>query len=437
MKLTKRDRKLLQVLCGTLILLGYFHLILDPQWQKLKELKEVKEAYNKSIEAVEFSMESKDFVETEIVEIVEEVEALQKLYFDSIDQGNIILLMDQWIEASGLGVPALTFSEYRVEILAEEELETIALTVPFEGEYGELQELLRKIRNHENRVLISQLNIQNNLDGSIKGRMLLDFYKLKDNGAKGEEPFIAEDIKSVTKNNPFSPYQGFFRGVTGVEEIVEEMEGYLPTQEALGEYGEDNITGGGKQGPKESNIVLGLNDFEVMDTFFVGEPRDMVGDLVLDGNAQSGKYSLLVDYDFIRPRQRSVANVVFEGEPMMIEYAPELLQLSIYSYGEANHGVSLILKDSKGQEYTVSLAQQIDWRGWEKLKATLPKEISYPARLQRITIEARDFDPVTNGILLLDKLEAAYQTGAVLLREGKTSNGKENEGIYEVPNNGI
>jgi len=99
MKLTKREKTLLQILCGTLIVFVYFLFLIEPQWKKLKELKDTRDAYNRSIEAVEISLASKDLVEKEIAVMQEEIADLKMAYFDSIDQGNMILLLDEWIEA--------------------------------------------------------------------------------------------------------------------------------------------------------------------------------------------------------------------------------------------------------------------------------------------------------------------------------------------------
>ncbi len=411
MKLTKREKMMLQLLCGLVILYGYFYLLVGPQLEKLRDLKVEKASSHGVIQEVETSLSSKELLEKEIKKIQQNIEKQNKNYFTTLQQGTILLLLEQWFNAVEIHVPAITFSEYSFETVADVELKGITVTVPFEGQYEALMELLKLIREHEKRIIISQLNINNNLNEIITGSMLLEFYSVRDGVlTEGDNLLIESTPKKV---NPFNPFVGYIHEFFN---LIEQEKDYSP------EYNNNNIfdnsfnnspvikdnSNGEVNISKNTKKTVLLNDFETLNTFFVGEPRDIVGTLSLDKQASNGQHSLKLEYDFIRPRQKTSINVVFEGDKIVLDQQPEDLLISVYGFEESQHRISMVLRDAKGKEHIILISPSINWTGWKKLQFKPPLGVSYPAEIKRIFIETESFDATTRSTLLIDQLEAVY-----------------------------
>ncbi|WP_051569061.1 LysM peptidoglycan-binding domain-containing protein [Alkaliphilus transvaalensis] len=402
MKLTTREKKLIYVLGVVIFLTVYFGFIVSPQITKLQEIANKKEAYSDGINEIEEALSSKEAVEKEILSLQKELKHQSEQFFSRIDQGSIILLLEEWSKEANIIIPSLSFSEYRVEEIANLQLDTISVTVPFQGTYQSTIDFIKAIRGYEKNIIIEELQLQNNFNEEINGNMILIFQSL--NGKSNVDESSITEEGWMRRANPFLPFKGY------IAELYERWEPIVPPQ---------NSGGIGIAQPElldptnDSFVTINLNSFETLNTFFVGEPREVVGNLGLSTKAKKGNHSLQLTYDFLRPRQRSVANIVFD-EKILLTAQPEKIQLSLYAFSHSNHKISLVLKDSRGKESIIPLTQQINWTGWNKLEGVPQMDISYPVEIQRLVILAEDFSATISGTLLLDELEAIYPNGSII-----------------------
>ncbi|QEK12133.1 LysM peptidoglycan-binding domain-containing protein [Crassaminicella thermophila] len=404
MKLTKREKVLSIFLSIILIGYVYVYFIIGPQMTKLKGLKKDIQTFQSQIEKSEKIVASKDRIEKEYNKLKGEVSLIEKKFFSSTEQENIIVLLNEMLKDSALKVSAIDFSELKTEDVKEYTLDVITVHLPFEGSYDALLDFIKKIREYEKKIIVNGLHIENSKDGNLSGSIYLDFYSLPD---KANNDYMNEYFSNHEsgKENPFIPFDGF---IWSDDQLEDE---YLT---------EDN----GQAFIAEKKFVLNkvlLNGFEKLNTFFVGTPKKVYGKISRDIKSREGKYALKLEYDFLRPRENSQANVVYEGKKVLISKQAENIGIWVYAFEKSNHKIGITLKDSKGKIYTVLLTNQIDWVGWNNIEAVLPIEIAYPAEVQRIYVESVNFDNKTKGILLFDRLEVTYPS-ALIYNTNSSSN---------------
>lgn len=353
---------------------------------KLKELKENIQTFQSQIEKSETMAASKDKIEKEYNKLNGDISFIEKRFFSSTEQEHIIVLLNEMLNDTVLEVSSIDFSEIREEKIKNYTVDAITVHLPFKGSYDALLSFMKKIREYEKKIIVNGLHIENSQDGNLSGAIYLDFYSLPNTS---NDDYLKKYFTSgeTGKENPFSPFDGF---------IWEDDD-----------FTEDYIQASTVEEQVSYNKVL-LNGFEKLNTFFVGTPKKVFGKISRDINSKEGKYALKLEYDFLRPREHSQANVVYEGTKALISKQAESIGIWAYAFEKSDHKIGIALKDSKGKIYTILLANQIDWIGWNNIESGMPIEIAYPVEIQRIYVESVNYDNKTKGTLLFDRLEATY-----------------------------
>lgn len=403
MKLTKREKNMLVVLAGIIFIYGYINFIINPQILKIKYLKNGIKDYELIItennHATDALSDLKDIYEKHL----KNIEGYSKGYFTSLEQSTLILLLDSFINNTELEIAGVGFSDYRTEQLGSTELNAISASILFSGYYESLLDFLRQIRQNNKKILIKDINISNNGEGQVSGNIVLDFYSIPSFGVKKLSSSVIEE-SSYLKQNPFDPFEGY----------INELFDYLGYNEinAQTNYNQDqnqDMLNPQENVPIEDIKKTLLEGFESLDMFFIGNPREVEGNVSIDTNKKQGKYSIKLQYDFLVQRENNIANVVFDNIKPSISIQPEYISISVYSYEKNDHKIGFVLKDALGKEYNILLADKIDWIYWSTLEAKLPKEVTYPAQIQRIYIQSSNLKSKINGVFLLDNMEVAYR----------------------------
>lgn len=403
MKLSKREKNLLKVLAGAIGLFGYVNFIISPQVLTIRDLESKMKDYEFIMEEDGQAVDRLKELTDEYGRDLKEVETISKGYFTSLEQSTLIILLDSFMKNSDLEITGVEFSEYRTENIGEAELNAISASIPFTGDYESFLGFLKQVRQNPKKILVKNINISNNENGLVSGNVVLDFYSIPPLGAKKLSDGIVKETPS-SKLNPFSPFEGY---ISGILDYLDQ--GNKDNQPS---YNTPAPTTKPSPAPTEPEVNIKktlLEGFETLDMFFVGNPRDVEGSVTHYTNKIQGNYSTKLQYDFILQRSNSLANAVFDKNKPTITVQPEFISLSVYSYEMSSHQLGMVLRDATGKEYHILLADQIDWVYWKTLEATLPSEITYPAEIQRIYVEGNSLDDKTNGVFLLDNLEAAYR----------------------------
>lgn len=112
-------------------------------------------------------------------------------------------------------------------------------------------------------------------------------------------------------------------------------------------------------------------------------------------------HSLRLDYDFTAGSGTKAAYVVFD-QGLALPGQADKLSLMVYGDGQG-HWLRALLADKNGHEFTVDLARQVDWSGWQQVEAKLPAG-AYPYILKRIYVVEPDAAKQNAGTIYLDNL---------------------------------
>jgi len=410
MKLTKREKRMLVILAGIICLYGYINFIIHPQILTMQSLKSEISDYESVINEDSYSVDTLSDLNNKYEKYLRDSEGYSRGYFTSLEQSTLILLLDSFINNTDLEITGVQFSEYRMEQIEENELNAISVSVPFIGYYESLLDFLKQVRQNDKKILIKDINISNNEEGQVSGNVVLDFYSIPSLGTKKLSSGIIKETSS-TKLNPFSPFEGY------IKDLLDSLNGNEDYESDPWPNYSQNPTPSPNQpisNPKDNVAIEDtkktlLEGFEKMDMFFVGNPRDVEGSISRDTNKKQGSYSIKLQYDFLMQRANNIANAVFDNIKPSISIQPEYISISVYSYEKSDHKLGFVLKDALGKEYTILLADKIDWIDWSTLETKLPEGVTYPAEVQRIYVQSNGLEGKTNGIFLFDNMEVAYR----------------------------
>lgn len=178
------------------------------------------------------------------------------------------------------------------------------------------------------------------------------------------------------------------------------------------------------------NVIIGsntstINNFETLDTQFVGYPQAVAGSVQLDSNAKEGKTSLKLQYDFTKTDETRAAYITFDSSKTIISAPAESIGVWAYANEPAAHWIRGKIKDGSGAEHVIDFKKNIDWTGWKYLTASLPNNLTYPIRFERLYVVETDPAQKSSGEILFDSLEAKYSIFAPSNNTAETTNIKD------------
>ncbi len=395
MRISKRDRNLLIFLLVFALLAAYYFFIVIPQEEKIVELETELDLKEMAKTEMELKMASLNNLNKNITELEAAMAASASDYFSTLTQEEMLMLIGSFAE----GLP-MTFSGMTFMDLATPEMTQIQYQadVNFEGDYEALMQYMRNVRTFDKRILIKDLVVQTEEDSALTGRIKLEFNGLPQVATYSvpmvklvSDQFIARDVTQ----SPFSPYEGFVL----VEETTEFItEPYYPEYE----FAEETIDYTDYR-PKTQ-----IQGFEEGNTFFVANNEDITGFVTRSKTKVAGGFSAEMSFDFVTGREHSEANLVFDTTPVLINKQADYLGLWVYAYEASNHKIGAVIIDSKGKEFKVELASQVDWTQWKEIETPMPVEITYPCMIQRIYVEGIGYEQKLTGKYLFDQLQVSY-----------------------------
>jgi len=165
------------------------------------------------------------------------------------------------------------------------------------------------------------------------------------------------------------------------------------------------------------NVVVGsntamINNFETLNTAFVGYPQSVTGSVSLDSNAKEGKSSLKLQYDFTKTDETRAAYITFDSNKTVITNPANSIGVWAHANQPATHWIRGKIKDASGTEYVIDFKKNIDWTGWKYLTAPLPSNMVYPIKFERLYVVETDAAQKVSGEMLFDSLEASYNITA-------------------------
>jgi exopolysaccharide biosynthesis protein len=237
-----------------------------------------------------------------------------------------------------------------------------------------------------------------------------------------DTPRINVDINSEYKFNEF--YGKDAKGTKAkiyLEDIVFNVLGEIGEVRDGKFYSKDVSAGGAISayvGNSVENILVSvgskgtlIDGFENIQNYsFSAYPETAKGSLTQSSDANEGKYSLSLNYDFTQGEGTRAAYAKFseKGNPgLTLPDYPKKLGLWVKGDGSGTW-LRANLTDAKGVEHVVDFAKTIDFTDWRYLTVDIPSQASYPVKLQRIYVAETDGLKKPTGQILFDGLSAHY-----------------------------
>lgn len=406
MRISQRDKMLLILLAVVAALAAYYYFGVIPQEEKIANLEAdlaMKEAAKSEIElklASEFNLDKR------IEELEKAISETSEGYFGELTQEEVLMLVTRFSEGMPMNFSDLTFSENAVE---GSQLNQTTANLSYSGDYDSLMQYLRNTRTFEKKIVVKEVTVQNGLEQGLTGRLQLEF-----NGIPAVEEYSVPYKRLVTSQfnprdlslGPFAPYDNFVV-LQPTEPVIEDTTTPIPDDFPDGPTGDGTGTGTGVEAPtyRPKTQIYGFEDSA---SFFVGNNSDITGYVARSTKKTSGGYSTEMAFDFVTGRELSEANLVFDTNPVMINRQAEYIGLWVNTNEASNHGIGVVIIDSKGKEYRVEMTASVDWTGWKEIEAALPVEITYPCMVQRIYVEGVGYGQKLSGKYLFDQLSVAY-----------------------------
>lgn len=120
---------------------------------------------------------------------------------------------------------------------------------------------------------------------------------------------------------------------------------------------------------------------------------------IVEGRSGNG---IQVNYDFSTTTATRAAYL--QASPR-IELPGDVQKIGLWVYGDGNGAwLRTVIEDAAGTNYTLTLANQVNWTGWRYVETTLPEGIQYPVKLWRIYPVETNRNNQYTGQLIFDDL---------------------------------
>ncbi len=212
MKLTDREKLLVKLLLVVLIVYLTYYFVINPQLIKIDNHKLALEESKARVQKAKADIEHMNALEEKVVELQKDREESIEVFYPSIQQKKIILILDQVLSDSQLTSEKIIFSENEtVEMGSDLGLERINVTVPYIGSYDQVTAFFEKIAEQNRMIKVNYLHIREGETSEVEGSINIDFYAISkpvdqdtdkeyldwtlENDSGRENPFVNQTVQ--------------------------------------------------------------------------------------------------------------------------------------------------------------------------------------------------------------------------------------------------
>ena len=401
-QLTKNEKTLI-ILLALIIMFWLFNkFIFTTQRNRINGLKEKEIQYEEEKINIDGILAKESIINEDYVKLNREKDKLLLEYFPTLDQAQIIYLLNDIMDSSNLKILNLDFSEPQVEEIAGVPIKTMDVTLPYEGNYEELLDFLSKVRTSPRKFLITSLTMDNNDSHGILGQIGVKVYSLEGIFEEEGDVVSIDTIINTEKQNPFAPFDEYEEKEEG-EKVIEGLEDNTDSQYASNGYSQDSGLI-----PKNVNNGQLLEGFEGEKTYFVPSSLNVKGSVSKAAKAKEGKYSLRVEYNILAVEEENRAYIDLREKNIILKYPPNSIGLWVHSYSYSPVTIGMRFVGQMGEKSDVEFTKGISWLGWKYVQVSPPQDISqYPLKLDKLYLELSEGRD-DYGVILLDGLEGTY-----------------------------
>ncbi|WP_067725868.1 phosphodiester glycosidase family protein [Oceanobacillus damuensis] len=133
---------------------------------------------------------------------------------------------------------------------------------------------------------------------------------------------------------------------------------------------------------------------------------------VVEGREGNG---IQVNYDF---STTTATRAAYLQTSPRLELPGDVQKIGLWVHGDGNGAwLRTVISDATGTNYTLTLANQVDWTGWKYVETSLPEGISYPAKLWRIYPVETNSNKQYTGQLIFDDITVEVPPSVEMINE--------------------
>lgn len=399
-ELTKNEKLLITSLGFLLFLWITFNFLLKAQAEKLDLLEREKNNFEYQILENNETLKKEKTIDEELKNLDSHRSEILKKYFPTLDQAQIIYLLNSLLEEENVLIEDMNFSRAAKENVGDLQAKQMSVNVPFSGEYNGIMNIIKSLNDSGRRIVLDRISLDQ--DGNfITGNMDLKIYSLEGIAESDPDIIYIDKVSNDGVSSPFSPYEDHIDLDSNDDDDL--------GIEGEGTRAEDLV---------KDRVGEILHDFEMGTYTFIPSSPLVKGSAISSTNRKSGRHSLRLEYNILALEKENRAYIDLSKSEIILKISPESLRLWVHAYGYSPGTLGMTLKGQAGEKFDVKLAEGIEWMGWKHIEISLPEDLSlYPLKIENIYFEI-SYNRDDYGVLLLDKLEAFYPEN-VGVRDGR------------------
>jgi type IV pilus assembly protein PilO len=150
-------------------------------------LNSTKDEYTDILDRRNGIFRREDKTEKELITLKENKDDIYRKYFPSLDQAQILYMLNNMIENSEVKINDISFSPYSKEKIEGITFDYVDISLPYEGYYDGLMEILKNIGTSSKKLVITGLTIDRADDDAVKGDIFLRAYSIEGNDDENKD----------------------------------------------------------------------------------------------------------------------------------------------------------------------------------------------------------------------------------------------------------
>ncbi len=387
-ELTKNEKVLLSLLTIVILFWLSYRFIYMPQQEKMSLLNSQRFEYEEKIEEINTILRKENHINQEWQDLHMEKEKIVSQYFPTLDQAQIIYILNELIENDEMSVSDLNFSRPIFSDIGGFQIRSMDISIPYSGKYDGIVSTINAIKQSPRKMLVDNIYIDRAMSKDLNGSMSLKIYSLEGIAESDKDVVYIDTANNEDRETPFAAYddyseEGVYEGSGGSE-----MTGQFPE---IKPYIEEILT-----------------DFETNNNYFIPSHEFVKGEVSLSNTSKSKKHSLKLEYHILGIEEENRTFVDISKNNILFKYPPNTIGVWVYSYDYSPATLGLGFRSQLGKDILVSLSDGIGWTGWKYIETNPPSELDvYPLTLEHLYLEVSEGSD-DYGVILFDKLEALY-----------------------------
>lgn len=210
MKLTSREKTLLGLLIVALLFYVEYTYLLSGQMERIKAATEVKSGLELRLDQLKNAEKTTTELDTQIDQGMGSLSGVMDKYFVSTQQEEIILLVNDLLAGSGIDASGFTFGVPEEVMLEDKPFRKMNLTMNITANYPDLEKFYKKVWDFKKMIVIDNVSLARNEQGSLGGNIDLGFYYLSGYEGVGYKDNLYQIMPddSFLKSDPYTPSAG-------------------------------------------------------------------------------------------------------------------------------------------------------------------------------------------------------------------------------------